>query len=338
MNIGRQIKRLRKEKNITQDILADHLGVSPQSVSKWENGITTPDIGLLPDISVYFGIKIDDLFMIPEKSHYDRIENMLDHERDLSDEDFNYAESFLLERLDTKDSARAYGDLAHLYNHRASSLNETAYEYAKCALDLEPENKSHHIALWDAGHAVCGDDHYDNHFDIIEFYMSFIKKNPQDRRAMITLIENMFADGRYIEAEPYVDKLSEDDYMLGLYKGDIMLARGRKDEALSLWGDTLERHPVWQAFCSRGDRYKKLAMFDQAIEDYEMSMSLQEAPRIVDGLLSLSQIYESQGRYDLAIEARKRQLEILIDDYKINSGEFIDKPKREISRLLGLKF
>lgn len=48
------IAELRKDKGITQSELADFLGVSFQSVSKWENGITMPDISLLPMVSECF--------------------------------------------------------------------------------------------------------------------------------------------------------------------------------------------------------------------------------------------------------------------------------------------
>lgn len=51
LTIGKNLKRLRREKNITQDQLADILGVSYQSVSRWETGLCYPDIELLPTIS-----------------------------------------------------------------------------------------------------------------------------------------------------------------------------------------------------------------------------------------------------------------------------------------------
>lgn len=60
--IGEQIKALRKGKNMTQERLADLLGVSAQSVSKWENHLTAPDISLLPAIASVFGVSIDELF------------------------------------------------------------------------------------------------------------------------------------------------------------------------------------------------------------------------------------------------------------------------------------
>jgi len=45
--IGKNIKKLRDERNITQQQLADAIGVSFQAVSKWECGITLPDITIL---------------------------------------------------------------------------------------------------------------------------------------------------------------------------------------------------------------------------------------------------------------------------------------------------
>lgn len=56
-----QLQKLRKEHGVTQDTLAAHLGVSPQAVSKWENG-SYPDGDLLPKIADFFGVSIDYLY------------------------------------------------------------------------------------------------------------------------------------------------------------------------------------------------------------------------------------------------------------------------------------
>lgn len=60
--IGSKIRELRRRKDISQEVLAQYLGVSFQAVSKWESGITMPDIGLIPAIASFFGISIDELF------------------------------------------------------------------------------------------------------------------------------------------------------------------------------------------------------------------------------------------------------------------------------------
>jgi len=59
--LGTRIGELRKAKGITQDQLAEHMGVSSQAVSKWENDLSCPDITLLPKLADYFGTTIDEL-------------------------------------------------------------------------------------------------------------------------------------------------------------------------------------------------------------------------------------------------------------------------------------
>lgn len=61
LNIGEKIKTLRYEKGLTQEEIAAHLGVSAQSVSKWERNEGYPDIETLPALAHYFNISIDEL-------------------------------------------------------------------------------------------------------------------------------------------------------------------------------------------------------------------------------------------------------------------------------------
>lgn len=61
LNIGETLAFLRKEKKITQQELADFVGVTKASVSKWENGQSYPDITLLPLLAAYFDQTIDEL-------------------------------------------------------------------------------------------------------------------------------------------------------------------------------------------------------------------------------------------------------------------------------------
>lgn len=60
--IGTTIAALRREKDLTQEALAAQFGVSAQAVSKWENGLSCPDVMMLPEIADYFGVSVDALF------------------------------------------------------------------------------------------------------------------------------------------------------------------------------------------------------------------------------------------------------------------------------------
>lgn len=61
LNIGPNLIKNRRRRGITQEALAEYMGVSKASVSKWETGATYPDITLLPRLATFFHISIDDL-------------------------------------------------------------------------------------------------------------------------------------------------------------------------------------------------------------------------------------------------------------------------------------
>ncbi|MCH5252276.1 MAG: methyltransferase domain-containing protein [Lachnospiraceae bacterium] len=64
-----QLAKLRRQKGITQQELAEIIGTSFQNISKWENGITMPDITILPVLAGYFHISVDELLgLIPLKN------------------------------------------------------------------------------------------------------------------------------------------------------------------------------------------------------------------------------------------------------------------------------
>lgn len=66
-NFGENLKSLRKDKGFTQEEVAEFLNVSTQSVSRWENNVTYPDISLLPIIASFFQISIDSLFGVDDE-------------------------------------------------------------------------------------------------------------------------------------------------------------------------------------------------------------------------------------------------------------------------------
>lgn len=61
LTIGETIKKLRNQKNVTQEKLAESLGVTPQAISRWESGAGYPAIDYLPDLAAFFEISVDEL-------------------------------------------------------------------------------------------------------------------------------------------------------------------------------------------------------------------------------------------------------------------------------------
>ena len=82
LQIGEKIKTLRKQKNISQEVFAGYLGVTFQAVSKWENGITLPDVTLIPAIASFFGVSTDELFDFNRYETEKRVEEIVcEHSR-----------------------------------------------------------------------------------------------------------------------------------------------------------------------------------------------------------------------------------------------------------------
>lgn len=66
LTIGENIRKFRKTNDLTQEAFADRLGVTYQSVSRWENGATYPDLELLPAISEALSVTVDELLGMPQ--------------------------------------------------------------------------------------------------------------------------------------------------------------------------------------------------------------------------------------------------------------------------------
>ncbi len=77
LNIGETIKKLRKERDITQEEFGQALGVSCQSISRWENNFCYPDIELIPTIAAFFDISTDKLMGVDEATEKKAVDQYL---------------------------------------------------------------------------------------------------------------------------------------------------------------------------------------------------------------------------------------------------------------------
>lgn len=68
MKIGAFLKKLRKEKNLTQEQLAEQLNVSGRTVSRWETGINMPDISILVNLAEFYNVSIPEIIDGERKS------------------------------------------------------------------------------------------------------------------------------------------------------------------------------------------------------------------------------------------------------------------------------
>lgn len=245
MNFGKKLKDLRLQKAVTQEQFAAYLNLSPQAVSKWENNLTLPDIQLLPEISVYFGVTIDELFDLTDQKHLQRIENMLDTKRTIDKADFEYAQSFLQNKLlNPQQKPRCLTLLSALYNLKADEYSSLAEYYAKEALVLEPENKDNHVNLRTAQHGTFADWDFYNHSRRISYYQEFVAQNPDYPRGYLWLLDELIADNRLEEAIPYFQKALKLQPSPRYTDSPVSIAliyeiQGKYPEAIRAWEDVI---------------------------------------------------------------------------------------------------
>ena len=105
MNIGLKIKQLRQKQNLTQEDLGEMLSISSKSISRWELGITYPDISLLPIIANIFKITTDELLEVDIFKQEERVKDIIKKTRDCGTD---YEKAFNIIKNGRKDYPNNY--------------------------------------------------------------------------------------------------------------------------------------------------------------------------------------------------------------------------------------
>lgn len=337
MELGNQIKALRQAKGLTQEALAEQLGVTAQAVSKWERNAALPDIGMLPQLSVLFGVTIDQLFAIPDEDRLDRIQNMLWDERVLDPVLVEREKAFLLEKARREpENGRPHELLADMENHLADEHRALAAEYAKEALRRDPVCKDAHDELVHAMGGQLADWCYTNHRELIRWYQDFLEKNPDNRGGYMWLLDQLIDDGRLEEANAWLERMAPVDgtFRTPLYRGLIAWAAGERQEAMAFWEQMCRDWPEdWLVWYSMGDAMARTGQYGRAEEYYRKCFELQPPPRYADMLESIAQARELAGDVPGAVAALEEEVTLLADEWNTTTGETVDKVRREIDRL-----
>lgn len=344
MNIANKIKQLRSKAGLTQEQLASTLGISAQSVSKWENSVTMPDITLLPQLAIQLGVSIDELFDLTTDQRLRRIEKRLDLEEDLPSDVFKEYEVFLTEQLrEGENKGKVLSLLAELYHHRMTADSIRVSKYAREAIMLSPEVKECQWLLQKAEGAVCWDWNLANHTSVINFYKQVIKRSSgRSRMPYYEVIDNLLADHRVSEAreyfeiyktlpgiKPFLTPVYEAYFALGEY--DVKRADEIMESALGEFcndsGFLFEKAQYHARRCE----YKK------AIEFYEKSFDekINKKPRYTDALQGIATVYEILCDRENALKTLDRMIECIKDEWGYSDEDAaVTEVKREKERLL----
>ncbi len=332
--LGNKIRLLRLSKGMTQEQLADRLCVTPQTISKWENNVTAPDISMLPQISVLMGVTIDELFSITDEAKLQRIENLLSSTSDstlIPQDDFrSYKEFLASHKNDEKLGTRILSALAGLYLQQARGLRFAASKYALEVVHLSPNDKYAHSLLREALNGVDRDWYSSNNSRLIDIYKDHVEAHPDCAPAYQLLLDNLLADCRIDEAEATLARFSRfDDSCRSLwYKAQIYLLKGENSAAENCLAEMLERFPEdWLAWAYCGDLRARHADFNAAVECYQRSTELQPSPKYIDNYLCIANISVIQKHYRTAAEYYAKTVELLKTDWNTTEGSAVEQYK-----------
>lgn len=341
MEPGKKIKQLRLRAGMTQEQLADRLGIGAQSVSKWENAVAMPDIMLLPKLAEIFGISIDELFDLTVEQRLNRIENRMDMEEELPQDVFWEYEEFLKINLgDDRYKMRAAELLTYLYWHRMNSYAQKVRRCAKEVIRQSPDKKGCQWMLNMAeGHCIW-DWNLSNHSAAIEFYRELAEQNPNSVLSYEYLIDNLIADHRADEAEQYLDRLcaikTSNPILNQVYRAHIALARFDEpaaDKIIEHLGEKYGDNSVY--LFEAAQYYAKKCDYEKAIEYYELSYRKTERhPAYTDELQGIAVIYEIQGDYKKAADTYDRIIRLLQDEWGMTEEVELKNMQNEKARLL----
>jgi transcriptional regulator with XRE-family HTH domain len=328
LKLGAAIKKLRTERGITQEELANRMCVSFQAVSKWETNATTPDIAILPQLALFFGVSIDTLFSMNRDDYIERISKMIRDEYSIAPENFLWAERYLkgmLSEENQNNNARIL--LVELYEHRENRDLLACGRLCEEGLLIEPSN----IAL--IGKLTRIREKRDESDRLIEFFEALYSKNKQNDILVETLIDIYIKHGRCDDAASLMLS-SKKRPIFELYQGDIELALGRKDKAIALWHSAAnENHRDCELLFKIAERFDNIHDIDAALQLYQQSYEAAPVPKELDALYAQAFLYTKIKKNAEAIDVWKMIIKSLADDYGINDGECVDWAKREIQKL-----
>ncbi len=325
MDIGAKIKQLRGKAGLTQEQLAASLGISAQSVSKWETGVTMPDVALLPLLAGELGVSIDELFDLTVEQKLHRIERGIDVLTEFSPEVFAQHEEFLLHQLDEHpDRTLIMEHLSRLYHFRMEADARRVSKYAREAMLRAPERKCCQWMLQMAEGGVAWDWNVANHTRVIDFFKQAIaadKGTPKTPLPYMYLIDNLIADHRTAEAAHYLEIYqtlpAHRPFMIPVYRAHIALAEYDKVKADAIMAEAEGKFGSEFGFLFEAAQYHaRKGDYRKAIAYYEASWEKDtKQPRYTDALDAICIIYEILGDMKKAAETYDRLIECLTEEW-----------------------
>ena len=294
IKIGEKIRLLRKKNDVTQDRLAEHLGVTPQAVSRWESGVCYPDMNALPAIADYFSVSMDELLCYTGVQKAAKVKEYLAEVEHLLDRDRITEALELLRRAmadvpsDHSLQLEAAGVLSLYAGLLAESGSGERVEAAVSAVLSEAVSLCRHI-LED-----CTDDGL----------------RDETKKTLCDIYAHQLGD--VAQAEEIADQLhgmsvSREIIRATMLTGEVAFAQAQKN--LILFADNIWWH-LYNLACVpdiAGDRYstaEKIAILKKGIALFEVIFDdepLFYADRLANSYRQLAMLYLASGKAEAAL-------------------------------------
>ena len=264
---SRNLRRLRLQKELTQEQLANLLDISVQSVSRWECGNTLPDVMLLPVIAKLYGVTVDDLYRDDARGYPSYAQRLLAvYEASGRTEDFlaaeqEFARMSASER--TADDLRSWGVLYHYMMKNSATQAQRKLEQAMRNPDVSEQVFSSAaqqkiVLLCDQGKGL----------EEAKRYERELAADPGDHRRWLLCVAAYEFAGEYEQAMEVASKGMErfpEKASLYIHAGDICRSLRRYEDAFSYWNKALELDSSFlDAMYSMGFCYEELERYQEA--------------------------------------------------------------------------
>ena len=296
------LRRLRQSKGYTQEQVADHLGVSPQSVSRWECGATFPDILLLPTIAEHYCVTVDDLFRegVESYKHYaDRLSSLYESTRDR--DDFIRADNEYRRLIDsgthTTEDLRSYGCMHMMAMWKCADKAMMAFNEV-IAKGPEADERTYYRTRLQKMQLIHSLGHNEMN---LERQRIALDEHPEEPWEHVLMLAALCNARQYEEAYRQLLLSVEhhpDTSELYVYGGDICKSLGRTKEAFDWMDRGLTLDPeLCDAKYAKAHWYEEMGDWAKAIEVWTS---------LASDLESRGLIFESEEPRKKAAECRAK--------------------------------
>ena len=273
------LKKYRLAKKLTQEKAAELLGVSAQTVSRWECGTTLPDVLMLPEIARLYGVTTDDLFVRTSfgyENYAQRLSSVFENSRDPVDF-MRCREEFLKLIRDGKMSLADKWQYGWIHMFMMNYCRDVALEWYQKAVDDGPGTDPDEYSV------AC----------MQRIWMYFLLKRDDE----------ILKECREKAGNAPEDSVQTDNLLIAL------ICAGKTEEAYEIFLSVKEKfRDNWHLFIHGGEICEKLGKFDEAEAYFKTAGEIGTC--FCDELDCLANLYKKTGRYEKACGCYLKMAEI----------------------------